>query len=74
MQARFISIKVDDRFQAPAFYTGVLGLRNREDLRCGESRRHPVTAPDGTSGIGMALEPMSFHDTCGNLINLVQHA
>ena len=55
MQAKFISIKVDD-------------------LRCGESRRYLVIAPDGTSGIGMALEPMSFHVTCGNLINLVQHA
>ena len=27
MQAKFISIKVDDQFRAPAFYTGVLGMK-----------------------------------------------
>lgn len=60
MQAKFISLLVEDQEAALQFYTAVLGFQKVEDIAMGEYRWLTVTAPDGPAGVEVVLEPMAF--------------
>ena len=57
MRIKLTSVMVDDQSRALAFYTDVLGFRQKHDIPVGEDRWITVTSPDGHADVELALEP-----------------
>ena len=57
MRIKLTSVMVDDQSRALAFYTDVLGFRQKHDIPVGEYRWITVTSPDGHADVELALEP-----------------
>ena len=60
MEIRLSSVMVDDQDKALEFYTDVLGFVKKTDIPMGEFRWLTVTAPEGSEGVELVLEPMGF--------------
>jgi predicted enzyme related to lactoylglutathione lyase len=60
MQAKFISVLVDDQEKALKFYTEKLGFAKMADISMGDYRWLTVTPPDGPDGVEVVLEPAAF--------------
>jgi predicted enzyme related to lactoylglutathione lyase len=54
---KLVSIPVDDQAKALDFYTEKFGFEKRADVSQGDYRWLTVTAPEGSSGIELVLEP-----------------
>ena len=60
MQAKFISVLVEDQEKALKFYTEKLGFAKMADISMGDYRWLTVTPPDGPEGVEVVLEPAAF--------------
>ena len=60
MQAKFVSVPVEDQEKALKFYTEKLGFAKMADITMGDYRWLTVTPPDGPEGVEVVLEPMAF--------------
>jgi catechol 2,3-dioxygenase-like lactoylglutathione lyase family enzyme len=60
MQAKFVSVMVDDQEKALKFYTEKLGFAKMADIAMGDYRWLTVTPPDGPEGVEVVLEPTAF--------------
>jgi catechol 2,3-dioxygenase-like lactoylglutathione lyase family enzyme len=60
VQAKFISVLVEDQEKALKFYTEKLGFAKMADISMGDYRWLTVTPPDGPEGVEVVLEPAAF--------------
>ena len=57
MKITLTSVLVDDQAKALAFYTQVLGFREKTDIPLGEHRWLTVVSPEALDGVELVLEP-----------------
>ena len=57
MRITLTSVLVDDQAKALAFYTQVLGFREKTDIPLGEHRWLTVVSPEALDGVELVLEP-----------------
>ena len=57
MKINLTSVLVDDQKKALAFYTNVLGFREKTNVSMGEHSWLTVVSPDDPDGVELVLEP-----------------